>query len=108
MYPVGDYLDMSCLPEYGMAVHLYLTNKKIQKVTFSLFKMYLQNGDMAVVPVDVLLERMEDRREREELIRDVNSLCRRITGKTIFHEQLSCSIPSPAGKMPMYRTTLAK
>ena len=82
MYPVGDYLDMNCLPEYGMAVHLYLTDKKIQKVTFSLFKMYLENGDMAVVPVDVLLERMKDRREREELIRDVNGLCRRITGKT--------------------------
>ena len=82
MFPVGDYLDINCLPEYGMAVHLYWNQKRMQRVSFSLFKMHLKDGNMTVVPVDTLLEQAEGPGEREKLLRDVDSLCRRITGKT--------------------------
>ena len=83
MSPGTFYSVPECLPEYGMAAHMYVDDKKIQKVTFSLFKMVEENGEaLRVVPVDALYEQLpEDRREK--LLADVAAVYQRITGQPL-------------------------
>lgn len=82
MYPAGDYVDMESLPQYGMAVHLYCADKKIAKITFSIFKMLLDpDGKETVVPVSTLYNDLPEGRERSELFAETAEVYRRITGK---------------------------
>lgn len=88
MSPGTFYSVSSCLPEYGLAAHLYVDDKKVQKVTFSIFKM-VEEGDspMRIVPVDSLYEEL-DGPAREKLLEDVGAVYHRVTGR--LH---NCSAP---------------
>jgi len=80
MSPGTFYSVAECLPEYGLAAHLYVEDKKVQKVTFSIFKMVEENGEaMRVVPVDDLYRELEGEK-REKLMADVASVYERVTG----------------------------
>ena len=85
MYPAGDYVDMESLPQYGMAVHLYCSGKKIKKITFSLFKMLIDsNGKETIVPVDTLYRTLSGVREKSELLFEITEVLKRVTGKEIY------------------------
>ena len=81
MSPGTFYSIPECLPEYGLAVHLHTEAQKIQKVTFSIFKMVQEEGvPMKVVPVDDLYATLEGE-EKETLQAHVSEVYTRVTGK---------------------------
>ena len=81
MSPGTFYSVSECLPEYGLGAHLYIDDKKVQKVTFSIFKMVEENGEaLRVVPVDVLYKDLTAEKQ-EKLMADVSSVYRRVTGQ---------------------------
>lgn len=81
MSPGTFYSVSECLPEYGLAAHLYIKDKGIQKVTFSIFKMVEENGEpLRVVPVDTLYEELEGEK-RDNLMTDLASVYSRVTGR---------------------------
>ena len=81
MSPGTFYSIPECLPEYGLAVHLYVEEKKIQKVTFSIFKMIQEEGvPMRIVPVDDLYALL-DGEEKETLAQEVAEIYSRVTGQ---------------------------
>lgn len=83
MSPGTFYSVSECLPEYGLAAHLYIDSKAINKVTFSIFKMVEENGDpLHVVPVHDLVNTLEGT-NREKLISEVASVYERVTGKKL-------------------------
>jgi len=88
MSPGTFYSVSSSLPEYGLAVHLYVEEKKIAKVNFSIFKMVEENGDpMRVVPVDELFRQLSGE-QREALVSDVSAVFKRVTGREIPQGEL--------------------
>lgn len=81
MSPGTFYSMPECLPEYGLAAHMYMENKGIQKVTFSIFKMVQEpQAAMRIVPVDDLYEAL-DAAGKEELLSHVAEVYTRVTGK---------------------------
>ena len=81
MSPGTFYSVPECLPEYGLAAHLYVDQKKIQKVTFSIFKMVQEEGvPMRVLPVHDLYSVLEGE-EKEQLAKEVNEIYTRVTGR---------------------------
>lgn len=77
------YSVPECLPEYGLAAHLYVEDNKIQKVTFSVFKMVEEKGQsMRIVPVDALYRTLSGK-ERERLAADVAAVCSRVLGRPV-------------------------
>ena len=79
MSPGTFYSVSSCLPEYGLAAHLYVEDKKVSKVTFSIFKMVEENGEpMRIVPVDDLYESLSGD-AAEKLLADVSAVYSRVT-----------------------------
>ena len=81
MSPGTFYSHSACLPEYGLAVHLYLEDKKIAKTTFSIFKMVEENGEaLRVVPVTELYKTL-DSEGQAKLLTDVDAVYARVAGK---------------------------
>ena len=81
MSPGTFYSIPECLPEYGLAVHLYVEGKKIRKVTFSIFKMIQEEGvPMRIVPVDDLYNSLTGE-EQEKLAQEVAVIYARVTGQ---------------------------
>lgn len=82
MSPGTFYSVPECLPEYGLAAHLYVEEKKIQKVTFSIFKMVQEKDQaMRVIPVHVLYDSLSCG-EREKLAAEVSAIYLRVTGNS--------------------------
>lgn len=80
MSPGTFYSIPECLPEYGLAVHLFTEAGKIQKVTFSIFKMIQQAArPMQVVPVDDLYANTKGE-QRQMLLFHVAEVYQRVTG----------------------------
>ena len=81
MSPGTFYSVSESLPEYGLAVHLYIDEKKIAKVTVSIFKMVEENGEaLRVVPVDLLYRSLSDEK-KEKLMADLSSVYKRVIGR---------------------------
>ncbi len=77
------YSVPECLPEYGLAAHLYVEGQKIRKVTFSVFKMVEENGmPMRIMPVDILYRELSGEKQ-DQLAADVAAVCGRVLGKTL-------------------------
>lgn len=82
MSPGTFYSVPECLPEYGLAAHMYTACKKIQKVTFSVFKMVQEDGmPMRVIPVHDLYDQLEGEK-KTRLADEVAQIYTRVTGKT--------------------------
>lgn len=80
MSPGTFYSVSECLPEYGLAAHMYIEYKSISKVTFSIFKMVEENDEpLRVVPVHELVNTLEGEK-RDKLIADVAAVYERVTG----------------------------
>lgn len=62
MDPHSSLMLHAYLPEYGIAVHLYVEDKKIQRTTFSIFKAIHEKGRLITPwPVDELYERLDEK-----------------------------------------------
>ena len=81
MSPGTFYSVPECLPEYGLAAHMYIKDKKIHKTTFSVFKMVQEEGvPMRVIPVHDLYVTLEGE-EKELLASHVAEVVTRVTGR---------------------------
>ena len=70
------------LSEYGFALHMYVEDKKITKVTFSMIKNHVEKGGMiSGYPVDELYASLKTEREKKALEKDVAKLYGIATGK---------------------------
>lgn len=83
MSPNSVYLLNEHLPEYGLAVHLYVKNKQIRKTAFSILKIVEEKGQMLTVwPVDAYYVECSDR-QRDELEKHVKQIYRTVTGREL-------------------------
>lgn len=79
MSPNSVYLIQDHLPDYGIAAHLYINNKKIVKTTFSILKIIEEKNSLTVYPIDELADRYT---EKEKLISEASKIYTSVTGKT--------------------------
>lgn len=80
-----SYLAMpEILTNYGYALHLYVKDGKIQKVTFSMMKNHKgPDGQIASWPVDLLYSTLGSDAERKALQKEIKHLYGRITGRAL-------------------------
>ena len=84
MSPNSVYLLHEHLPEYGLAVHLYVESGSIRRTTFSILKMVEEKNRMLTVyPVDAYLKECRDERARMKLQGEVGQVYRTVTGKAL-------------------------
>lgn len=82
MSPNSTIILKEHLPEYGLAMHLYIEDKKIEKVTFSILKAVEKRKKMLVSwPVDELYNELKTDKEKEKLKKDVTQVYKYVTGK---------------------------
>ena len=82
MTPDSGIVWLPSLPGYGLALHLYLADKKIQKVTFSILSARHEQGGVAPWPVDLLAPTLKGKK-LAELERSVRQIYRTTTGKDL-------------------------
>ncbi|MBR5140780.1 MAG: CapA family protein [Clostridia bacterium] len=88
MSPCTFYQIPESLAEYGLAAHLYLEQKRIDKITISIIKMVEdENTPLRVIPVDKLYGMLSGQ-EREKLVAEVGEVYTRVTGKPLPSEPL--------------------
>lgn len=81
MSPNSVYLLHENLPDYGIAVHLYIEDNGISKITFSVIKMIeSKKQSLTVYPVDKLYKELKNEKEKEQLLNDVRQICATVTG----------------------------
>lgn len=74
MDPISSLMVTESLPQYGLAVHMYVENKKIVKTTFSAFKILRKRGrQVEVWPVDKLYLTLNDK-DKKDLELEVQKL----------------------------------
>lgn len=80
-----SYLAMpEILTNYGYALHLYVEDKKIQKVTFSMLKnIVMADGQIASYPIDELYATLKNEKKKKKLENDARHLYGRITGQML-------------------------
>ena len=82
MSPNSSLMVPEALPGYGLAVHLYVEDKKIVKTTFSILKAVEKKGKLLVSwPVEKLYAELKSEKEKKQLEQDVAKLLMTITGK---------------------------
>ena len=80
MSPNSVYLLHENLPDYGLAVHLYVEGKKIRKTTFSVLKITEEKGKMLTVwPADRYHAQCSEKQKRE-VERHIQQIYYTVTG----------------------------
>ena len=92
MYCLGNF-NMSPLsslyieqyhPDYGLAAHLYVEDKKIVKTTFSIMKIVETKGSqVAAWPVDEYAKTLKDQQAKDALEKDVQWVYKMVTGQKL-------------------------
>ena len=81
---VGDTLVTvkKFFPDYGLAMHLYMDGKRLDKVTFSITKAVMKDNEQIVVwPVDALYNSFQCKRQKKNLLKEVKQILAVVTGK---------------------------
>jgi len=78
----GITIVKESLPEYGIALHMYMEGTKVNKVTFSIIKAIEKKGTQMVVwPVDELVKTLQKDSEIKKLSDEICFIHKIITGK---------------------------
>lgn len=87
--PNSAYLLYEHLPDYGIAVHIYVDNRRIVKTSFSVLKI-VESGKLplTVYPADVYDRILKDAQEKERLYREVGQIYETVTGKPLQAETI--------------------
>ena len=84
MSPNSSIIVKENLPEYGLAMHLYIENKKIEKVTFSILKAVEKRRKQLVSwPVDELYDSLTLPKEKTELENHIKQVYKYVTGNEL-------------------------
>ncbi len=87
MSPNSRIIIKKHLPDYGIAMHLYLEGKKLSKVTFSILKGVEKKGTQIVSwPVDELYRETKSKKEKRLLEKHVRQVYKYVMGKDIEGE----------------------
>ena len=79
--PSSTYILHENLPEYSLAMHLYVDKSDVCRTAFSILKIVEnKDGSMRVVPVDELYDSLSDK-EKNVLNKDVLTIYNRVTSK---------------------------
>ncbi len=82
MSPNSVYLLHENLPEYGIAVHIYLNDGAVEKTTFSILKIVEDKKHaLSVYPVNELYNTLKDDAQKNKLIDDTAKIYSVVTGK---------------------------
>lgn len=80
MDPYSSLMVHEYLPDYGLAVHLYVEDQKIVKTTFSVLKaVRKKKGQICAWPVDELYPTLSEK-EKALLEKDVRQMVKTVTG----------------------------
>lgn len=83
MSPNSVYLYFKNLPQYGIIVHLYIDNKSISDITFSIVKMIEKKKSLLTVyPIHTLYELCNDE-EKRAIVNNVEQIYKVVTGKQL-------------------------
>lgn len=84
MCPYSSLMVKESLPDYGLAVHLYVEDKKIVKTTFSILKGVEKKGQQLVSwPVDKLYASLTSEKAKKDLEYDVRKVYTIITKSSL-------------------------
>ena len=87
MCPYSSLMVRENMPDYGLAVHMYVEDKKIVKTTFSILKGLQKKGKQLVSwPVDKLYATLTDEKEKAQLEYDVRKTYTIITKTSLEGE----------------------
>ena len=80
-----SYLAMpEILTNYGYALHLYVEDGKLSRVSFSMLKNYVnKDGQISSYPVDELYASLKSDKEKEALEKEIKYLYGRVAGKIL-------------------------
>lgn len=82
MSPCTEYSVRESLPEYGIAAHLYIAEKKIVRTAFSIFKMVEnENEPLHTIPCDTLYSALPEGKEKAKLLLDIAEVYERVARK---------------------------
>lgn len=83
MSPNSVYLLKDNLPDYGIALHIYLEEKVIIKVSISILKIIEKKGQsLSVYPLDDYMNSLTDFEERKRVQAEAERVFRTVTGVT--------------------------
>lgn len=78
--PSSVYVMPEFKPEYSIVLHMYIRNKKIEKLSFSILKIVeKRSGMLSVYPVHELYKKLSQD-DKIELEKDVRFICKRFLG----------------------------
>lgn len=78
------YSQHQTLPMYGLVAQLYVAEKEIVRVGYSIFKIVDEEGSpMRIVPVDELYAALSDPEEKAALEKDVAEVVERVCGASL-------------------------
>ncbi|MBQ7246964.1 MAG: CapA family protein [Lachnospiraceae bacterium] len=86
MSPMTGYMSSvpETLSEYGMMLHIYISDKKLTRAGFSLFKAVQdESHPLRAVPVTELLSEITEPAQREKTVAEILEVCGRITGRYV-------------------------
>ena len=80
-----SYLAMpEILTDYGYALHFYIEEKRIIKVTFSMMKNYVdKDGQISSYPIDELYSSLKSEKQKKKFEAEIRYLYGRVTGKIL-------------------------
>ena len=97
MCPYSSLMVQERLPGYGLAIHLYVEDKKIVKTTFSILKAVQKRGEQLISwPVDKLYPALKSEKERQKLLQEVTQIYTTVTGKAPGEEIIRGEYNFPA------------
>ena len=75
------------LPDYGIALHMYIEDKKIEKITFSILKGVEKRGtQISSWPIDELYKSTKSKSEKRKLEKHVRQVYKYVTEREIEGE----------------------
>ena len=81
MSPNSSLILKERLPAFGLCVHLYVEDKKIVKITFSILKAVEKKGKLLVsYPVDKLYTSLKSQKAKRELLKEVKTIYKTVKG----------------------------
>lgn len=89
MSPNSVFMPHEHLPDYGLAVHLYIEDGKISRTAFSVLKIVeTKERPLTVYPADRYMAMPENRGSYQQVLEDVKSLYFAVTGRQAGDSEL--------------------
>lgn len=94
MSPLSSLMLHEYLPDYGLALHMYVEDKKITRVTFSILKAVETKGSQIVAwPVDEYYASFTGAEQHSELEKHVSQIFKTVTGKALTGDVIRREYP---------------